>query len=163
MFYVPSTAKSFRDGTTIYCPLWRTRSSVFKQNMYWFSEAIPFVPEKWPFKRGRLLSGVEINEFMFQFTFSSGLYKGVTSRQGGLSKGVQLYSYAHPILRVKSLEMSEKKYWYGWPQYDKISLMQITLSDLKLMKLQTWALDWWDEFGCIAALGVKFYIWHVRL
>ena len=29
VFYVPSTAMSFRDGTTIYCPLRRTRSSVF--------------------------------------------------------------------------------------------------------------------------------------
>ena len=27
-FLRPSTAKSFRDGTTIYCPLRRTRSSV---------------------------------------------------------------------------------------------------------------------------------------
>ena len=29
VFYVPSTARSFRDGTTIYCPLQRTWSSVF--------------------------------------------------------------------------------------------------------------------------------------
>ena len=28
VFYVPSTARSFRDGTPIYCPLQRTRSSV---------------------------------------------------------------------------------------------------------------------------------------
>ena len=28
VFYVPSTARSFRDGTPIYCPLWRTWSSV---------------------------------------------------------------------------------------------------------------------------------------
>ena len=29
VFYVPSTARSFRDGTPIYCPLLRTWSSVF--------------------------------------------------------------------------------------------------------------------------------------
>ena len=28
VFYVPSTARSFRDGNPIYCPLRRTRSSV---------------------------------------------------------------------------------------------------------------------------------------
>ena len=28
VFYIPSTARSFRDGTPIYCPLRRTRSSV---------------------------------------------------------------------------------------------------------------------------------------
>ena len=45
-------------------------------------EATPFEPEKWPFKRGGLLSGVEINTFMFRFTLSRGL-----SRGGGLSSG----------------------------------------------------------------------------
>ena len=30
MFYVSSTARSFRDGTPIYCPMWRTCSSVNK-------------------------------------------------------------------------------------------------------------------------------------
>ena len=45
-------------------------------------EVTPFVPEKWPFKRGGLLSGVEINTFMFRFTLSSGLSRGV-----GLSSG----------------------------------------------------------------------------
>ena len=29
MLYVPSTARSFRDGTPTYCPLWRTWSSGF--------------------------------------------------------------------------------------------------------------------------------------
>ena len=29
VLYVPSTARLFRDGTPIYCPLRRTRSSVF--------------------------------------------------------------------------------------------------------------------------------------
>ena len=28
VFNVPSTARSFRDGTSIYCPLWRTWSSI---------------------------------------------------------------------------------------------------------------------------------------
>ena len=36
-------------------------------------EATHFASEKWPFKRGGLSSGVEINTFMFRFTFSSGL------------------------------------------------------------------------------------------
>ena len=45
-------------------------------------EATPFASEKWPFKRGGLLSGVEINTFMFRFTLSSGL-----SRGSGLSSG----------------------------------------------------------------------------
>ena len=41
---------------------------------------LSLAPEKWPFKRGGLLSGVEIN--MFRFTLSSGF-----SRGGGLSSG----------------------------------------------------------------------------
>ena len=45
-------------------------------------EATPFASEKWPFKRGGLSSGVEINTFLFRFTLSSGL-----SRGGGLSSG----------------------------------------------------------------------------
>ena len=54
-------------------------------------EATPFALEKWPFKRGSLSSGVEINTFMFRFTLSSGLSRGVASHQGGLSKGAPLY------------------------------------------------------------------------
>ena len=49
--------------------------------------ATPFASEKWPFKRGGLLSGVEINTFMYIFTLPSGF-----SREGGLSKGVPLYN-----------------------------------------------------------------------
>ena len=45
-------------------------------------EATPFAPEKWPFKRVGLSSGVKSNTFMFRFTLSSGL-----SRGGGLSSG----------------------------------------------------------------------------
>ena len=45
-------------------------------------EATPFASEKWPFKRGGLLSWVKINTFMFIFTLPSGL-----SREGGLSSG----------------------------------------------------------------------------
>ena len=66
-------------------------------------EATPFASEKWPFKRGGLLSGVEINTFMFTFTLINGL-----SRAAGLSKGVPLYhlSLGHngkiglPILKL---------------------------------------------------------------
>ena len=54
------------------------------QDLQWnpSCEVTPFASEKWPFKRGGLLSGVEINTFMFRFTSSSGL-----SRGGGLSSG----------------------------------------------------------------------------
>ena len=45
-------------------------------------EATPFASKKWPFKRGGLSSGVEINTLMFRFTWSSDL-----SRGGGLSSG----------------------------------------------------------------------------
>ena len=45
-------------------------------------EATPFAPEKWPFKRGGLSSEVKINIFMFRFTVSSDLSRGV-----GLSSG----------------------------------------------------------------------------
>ena len=45
-------------------------------------EANPFASQKWPFKRGGLLSGVKINTFMFRYTLSSGL-----SRGGSLSSG----------------------------------------------------------------------------
>ena len=38
-------------------------------------EATPFAQEKWPYKRGGLLSGVEIHTFMFRFTWSSGLFQ----------------------------------------------------------------------------------------
>ena len=48
-------------------------------------EATPFALENWPFKRGGLSTGVEINTFMFRFTLSSGL-----SRGGGLSSGLPL-------------------------------------------------------------------------
>ena len=40
-------------------------------------EATLFAPENWPFKRGGLLSMEEINTFMFRFTLSSGLSRGV--------------------------------------------------------------------------------------
>ena len=45
-------------------------------------EATPFASEQWPFKRGGLSSGVEINTFMLRFILSSGLSRGV-----GLSPG----------------------------------------------------------------------------
>ena len=45
-------------------------------------EATPFVSEKWPFKRGGLSLGVEINTSMFRFSLLSGL-----SRGNGLSSG----------------------------------------------------------------------------
>ena len=45
-------------------------------------EATPFAGEMWPSKRGGLSSGVEINTFMFRFTVSIGLSRGV-----GLSSG----------------------------------------------------------------------------
>ena len=65
-------------------------------------EATPFASEKWPFKRGGLSSGVEINTFMFRFSSSSGL-----SRGGGLSKGWPLKRGSTvvylPLLVLRSL------------------------------------------------------------
>ena len=45
-------------------------------------EATPFAQEKWPFKRGGLSSGVEINTSMFRFTLSNGLSRGVALSSG---------------------------------------------------------------------------------
>ena len=45
-------------------------------------EATPFALEKWPFKRGGLSSGVEINTYMFRFTVSIGLSRGVCLSSG---------------------------------------------------------------------------------
>ena len=45
-------------------------------------EVTSLAPEKWPFKRGGLSLGVVINTFMFRFTLSNGLSRGV-----GLSSG----------------------------------------------------------------------------
>ena len=49
-------------------------------------EATPFASEKWPFKRGGLSSGVDINTFMFKFTLPSGLYRGGCLSSGWLFK-----------------------------------------------------------------------------
>ena len=54
-------------------------------------EATPFEPEKWPFKRGGLSPGVEINTFMFRFTLSSGLSRGGGLLSGWPLKGIPLY------------------------------------------------------------------------
>ena len=55
-------------------------------------EATPFVPEKWPFKRGSLSSRVKINTFMFRFTVSSGLSRGVDLSSGlSLKRGSTVY------------------------------------------------------------------------
>ena len=45
-------------------------------------EASPFAPVKRPFKRGDLMSGVDINTFMFRFTMSSGLSRGCDLSSG---------------------------------------------------------------------------------
>ena len=45
-------------------------------------EATPFAPEKWPFKRGGLSSGVEINTFMFRLHCQVAFPEGVASCQG---------------------------------------------------------------------------------
>ena len=42
-------------------------------------ENTPFV---WPFKRGGILTGVEINTFMLRFTLSFGLSRGVIFQEG---------------------------------------------------------------------------------
>ena len=71
-------------------------------------EATPFASEKWPFKRGGLSSGVEINTFMFRFTLSSGL-----SRGGGLSSGwplkrVPLYIFTN-INEIKICKFEQEE------------------------------------------------------
>ena len=45
-------------------------------------EPLPYAAEMWPSKRGGLLSGVEINTYMFTFTLSSGLSRGVSHSSG---------------------------------------------------------------------------------
>ena len=40
-------------------------------------DATPFAAEIWPFKRGGLSTGVEINTFVFKFTLSCGLTRRV--------------------------------------------------------------------------------------
>ena len=54
-----------------------------------FCDSTPFAREKWPFKRGRLSSGVEINSF-FDLHSQVASPEGVASDQGVLSKGVPL-------------------------------------------------------------------------
>ena len=62
-----------------------------------------FKSEMWPFKRGGLSSGVEINTFMFRFTLSSGLSRGF-----GLSSGVPFY-----LSNLNYLEnISKYTHWY---------------------------------------------------
>ena len=57
-------------------------------------EATPFAHKKWPFKRGGLSSGVEINTFMFRFTLSSGLSRGGSLSSGWpLKRGSTVYQY----------------------------------------------------------------------
>ena len=87
-------------------------------------EATPFASEKWPFKRGGLLSGVEINTIMFWFTLWSGL-----SRGGGLSSGWPLkrgstvhhlvyccsIEYVFPIGHIKVMENSLLRYRFPPP------------------------------------------------
>ena len=62
-------------------------------------EATPFALEKWPFKRGGLLSGVEINTFMFKFTLSSGLSRGGALVRVASQKGFHcITTYFNPPL-----------------------------------------------------------------
>ena len=52
--------------------------------------ATPFSPEKWPFKRGGLLSGVEINTFCLDLHSQVASPEGMALQKGGLSKGIPL-------------------------------------------------------------------------
>ena len=85
-------------------------------------EATPFAPEKWPFKRGGLLSGVEINTFimfMFTFTLINGLSRGVASHQDGLSKRVPLYlsiTYCFNHSCYRYVWQEEKEASHLWAQ-----------------------------------------------
>ena len=55
----------------------------------------PFAPEKWPFKRGGLPSGVETIHLCLDLQSIVAFPEGLVSHQGGLSKGVPLYRYVH--------------------------------------------------------------------
>ena len=70
-------------------------------------EATPFAPERWPFKRCGLLSGVEINTFMFRFTLSNGHYRMV-----GLSSGWPL-KRGSTILPIVVTQISTLTLDYG--------------------------------------------------
>ena len=61
---------------------------MFRKHVQWnpSCEATPFVADMWPFKRYGLSSGVEINTFMFRFTGSSGLSRGVDLTSGWTHK-----------------------------------------------------------------------------
>ena len=50
---------------------------VFSVQLNPSSEATPFAPEMWPFKKGGLLLGVEINKLMVRLSWSSDLSRGV--------------------------------------------------------------------------------------
>ena len=75
-------------------------------------EATPFASEKWPFKKGGLSSGVEINTFMFRFTLSSGLFRG-----GGLSSGWPLKRGSTVIILIISYYTNNEKLWLRCYRY----------------------------------------------
>ena len=67
------------------------------------SEVTSFAPEKWPFKRGGLLPGVEINTFMFRFTLPSGLSRGGGLPSGWTQKGFHCISHYLLCSRVHKI------------------------------------------------------------
>ena len=77
-----------------------------KLQWYPFCEATPFASQNWPFKRGGLLSGVEINTFMFRFTLSSGL-----SRGGGLSMGSTVLEISSSIQCKTTIAIQNHYTW----------------------------------------------------
>ena len=49
------------------------------------------MPEIWPFKRGGLSSGVEINRFMLSLTLSFVLFRGVGLLSKSLKRGSAIF------------------------------------------------------------------------
>ena len=79
-------------------------------------EATTFASEKWPFKRGGLSSGVEINTFMFRFTLSSGLSRGVglssgcTLRRGSTVLDFEIHLWPHWEILASSFTADDEYY-----------------------------------------------------
>ena len=57
----------------------KNRQFIVQRNI--FCEATPFAPAMWPFKRGGLSSGVEINALIIRETLLRGLSTGVASQK----------------------------------------------------------------------------------
>ena len=80
-------------------------------------ETTNFASDKWPFKRGGLSSGVEINKFMFRFALSSGLSIGDGLSSGWpLKRGSTVHTYKGTgRLTAFSVRMTRPSSWSSSP------------------------------------------------